>query len=481
MPATGEGDAARTQPAVTDPRPVAPEQRRHPGLPVVVVGAGPVGLAAAAHLLERGASPLVLEAGAMVGASVAQWRHVRLFSPWCYDLDAAAARLLQAAGWTRPPAEELPTGQELLDRYLYPLATLPALAPRIRLGQRVTAIARRGMDKVRTPGRETEPFVVRVQGADGEETEVQARAVIDASGTWNQPNPLGASGLPALGEGAVGDRITGGLPDVLGADRDRFAGRRVLVVGAGHSAATSLLALAELQRQVPVTEVVWAVRAATPRPLVGKGEVDELSARGRLGLELRRLVDAGRIQLVTGFQTVAINQVDGRLELVGQDLDQDPGKRGRIVADLVVNATGFRPDHTIARELRLGLESALESAAALGPLIDPNVHTCGTVPPHGVRALAHPEPGYYIVGMKSYGRAPTFLLATGYEQVRSVVAAVVGDQAAADDVRLTLPTGGGCPAHLPGGGELLKAEPCCGGTPVLSQRPGAQASLTSRG
>jgi NADPH-dependent 2,4-dienoyl-CoA reductase/sulfur reductase-like enzyme len=465
---------------MTDPRQAAPEQRPHPGLPVVVVGAGPIGLAAAAHLLERGQRPLVLEAGAVVGASVAQWRHVRLFSPWCYDLDAAAARLLEAAGWTRPAAEELPTGQELLDRYLHPLARLPALAPHVRLGQRVMAIARRGMDKVRTPGRDAEPFVVRVQAPGGEESEVLARAVIDASGTWTEPNPLGASGLPALGECAVGDGITGGLPDIVGADRDRFAGRRVLVVGAGHSAATSLLALAELQQQVPSTQVVWAVRSATPRPLVGKGEADELPARGQLGLELRRLVDAGRIQLVTGFQIVAVNQVDGRLELVSQGPDQAPDRGQRIVADLVVNATGFRPDHTIARELRLGLEPALESAAALGPLIDPNIHTCGTVPPHGVRELAHPEPGYYIVGMKSYGRAPTFLLATGYEQVRSVAAALVGDQAAADDVRLALPTGGGCPAHLPGG-EQREAEPCCGGTPVRSQPPAAQATPASRG
>jgi thioredoxin reductase len=477
MPVTGEG---RTRPSGTDPGPAAPEQRPRPGLPVVVVGAGPIGLAAAAHLLERGQRPLVLEAAAMVGASVAQWRHVRLFSPWCSDLDAVAARMLQAAGWTRPPAEELPTGQELLDRYLHPLARLPALAPHVRLGQRVTAIARRGMDKLHTPGRDAEPFVVRVQQADGQQTEVQARAVIDASGTWTQPNPLGASGLPALGERAVGDRITGGLPEILGADRDRFAGRRVLVVGAGHSAATSLLALAELQQQVPATEVVWAVRSDRPRPLVGKGQADELPARGQLGLDLRRLVDAGRIQLVTGFRTVAVNRVDGRLELVGQDPDQVPDRGQRIIADRVVNATGFRPDHTIAGELRLGLEPALESPVALGPLIDPNVHTCGTVPPHGVRELAHPEPGYYIVGMKSYGRAPTFLLATGYEQVRSVVAALVGDHAAADQVRLALPTSSGCPAQLPGG-LLLEAERCCGGTPVGSQPPAAQATSTRHG
>jgi hypothetical protein len=441
---------------------------------VIVVGAGPVGLAAACHLLERGLTPLVLEAGARVGANVSEWRHVQLFSPWCYDMDAAAARLLEAAGWTRPPADELPTGQDLLDRYLYPLAALPLLASRVRLEHRVTAIARQGIDKVRTLGREVQPFVVRVRGGDGLEAEVRARAVIDASGTWSQPNPLGASGLPALGELASGNRISGGLPDVLGADRGRFAGRRVLVVGAGHSAATSLLALAELQGQAPSTEVVWAVRAATPRPLVGKGEVDELPARGRLGLDLRRLVDAGRIELVTGFRTAAVNQVNGGLELVGQRPGPDPDVRVRILADRVVNATGFRPDHGVASELRLALDPVLESTAALGPFIDPNVHTCGTVPPHGVRELAHPEPGYYIVGMKSYGRAPTFLLATGYEQVRSVVAAVVGDQAAADDVRLELPSHGGCPAQLPGGEGLLDDKGCCGGTPVVSgPRPAA--------
>jgi len=102
-----------------------------------------------------------------------------------------------------------------------------------------------------------------------------------------------------------------------------------------------------------------------------------------------------------------------------------------VEADQVIAATGFRPDHAIAAELRLALEPALESAAALGPLIDPNVHTCGTVPAHGIAELAHPEPGYVVVGIKSYGRAPTFLLATGYQQVRSVVAALAGDHTSA--------------------------------------------------
>ena len=256
--------------------------------------------------------------------------------------------------------------------------------------------------------------------------------MIDASGTWTQPNPLGASGLPALGEAAAA-RIAYGLPDVTGRDRGRYAGRRTVVVGAGHSAATSLLALAELQQQDPGTQIVWAVRSASPRPLVGKGsaQADELPARGRLATDLAALLDAGRIELVTGLRIHTVEPAVDRVRLVGDQLhhqDLAGAHRVSVEADQVIAATGFRPDHAIAAELRLALEPALESAAALGPLIDPNVHTCGTVPAHGIAELAHPEPGYVVVGIKSYGRAPTFLLATGYQQVRSVAAALAGDR-----------------------------------------------------
>jgi hypothetical protein len=399
-------------------------------LPVVVIGAGPVGLAAAAHLVDRGLEPLVLEAGPRVGANIAQWRHVRLFSPWCLALDPVSVRLLEQAGWTGPDPDALPTGADLLQHYLEPLATLPALAGRIRLNTTVVAVARHDLDKVHTPGRDQLPFLVRV--GHGRLQDLQAWAVIDASGTWTQPNPLGASGLPALGEPEVTARIVYGLPDVLGRDRGRYAGRRTVVVGAGHSAATSLLALAELQQQAPGTEIVWAVRSATPRPLVGKGsaDADELPARGRLATDLAALVVEGRIQIISGFRITEVALAGDRIGLVGDRFLGDhlvQAHRLVVEADEVIAATGFRPDHAIAAELRLGLEPALESPTALGPLIDPNVHTCGTVPAHGMAELAHPEPGYVIVGMKSYGRAPTFLLATGYHQVHSVVAALAGD------------------------------------------------------
>jgi hypothetical protein len=277
-------------------------------------------------------------------------------------------------------------------------------------------------------------LLVRVRDGQGQLHDLQARAVVDASGTWTQPNPLGASGLPALGEADAVSQVVYGLPDIAGRDRDRYADRRVVVVGAGHSAATSLLALAALQQQAPATEIAWAVRSATPRPLVGKGsaETDELPARGRLATDLADLVDAGRIELISGFRIHAVERTGNQVWLSGDQWRGDDLadiRSLRVMAHQVIAATGFRPDHSIAAELRLALEPALESAAALGPLIDPNVHTCGTVPAHGMAELAHPEPGYVVVGMKSYGRAPTFLLATGYQQVRSVVATLAGDQA----------------------------------------------------
>jgi len=399
--------------------------------PVVVIGAGPVGLAAAAHLAGRGLPFTVLEAGAGPAAAVRAWGHVRLFSPWRFDVDAAARRLLTDAGWVEPDPDRLPTGAELADDYLRPLADLPALKAHIRYGARVAAVSRLGLDRVRTAGRADAPFVARLATGD----DVLARAVVDASGTWTTPNVLGGSGLPAHGEPE--SSVEPALPDVLGTDRDRFAGVRTLVVGAGHSAANTLLSLVELARQAPGTSVVWAIRSAGSARAYGGGAADALPARGALGTRLRGHVDAGDIELVAGFSTGSLRPTgDGRVAV-------SDGVR-TITVDRVVGATGFRPDHSVTAELRLDLDPILGSTRALAPLIDPNRHSCGTVPPHGVDELAHPEPGFYAVGAKSYGRAPTFLMATGYEQARSVVAALAGDWAAARDVQLDLPETGVC-------------------------------------
>ncbi|MFI2649160.1 FAD-dependent oxidoreductase [Micromonospora fulviviridis] len=425
-------------------------------LPVAVIGAGPVGLAAAAHLHERGLPFVVLEAGDTAGAAVREWGHVRLFSPWRYDIDAAARRLLDGTGWVSPDLDALPTGAELAADYLQPLAALPALKPHLRYRARVEAVSRLGLDRLRTAGRDQTPFLIRL--TDGRE--ILARAVIDASGTWGTPNVLGSSGLPARGEQAVTAFLEHALPDVLGADRDRFAGRHTLVVGAGHSAANTLLSLAELAAAEPGTEVTWAIRSASPARTYGGGDADALPARGALGSRLREHVDAGRIRLLTGFSVHALAPVDGRVAAVVRHAD---GGEESVTADRIVAATGFRPDHSIAAELRLDLDPVMGATRALAPLIDPNEHSCGTVPPHGVDELAHPEVGYYAVGMKSYGRAPTFLMATGYEQVRSVVAALAGDWEAARDVQLELPETGVCNSNP---ADPAAGDSCCGPAPA---------------
>ncbi|MCZ2820120.1 FAD-dependent oxidoreductase [Modestobacter sp. VKM Ac-2977] len=414
-------------------------------LPVVVIGAGPVGLAAAAHLLERGLEPLVLEAGDQPGSAVRAWGHVRLFSPWEYDVDDAAVRLLEQTGWESPDRDALPTGAELADRYLAPLAATPQLAGRIRTGTRAVAVSRAGVDKTRSVGREGRAYLVRTV-VDGRVQDLTARAVIDASGTWGQRNPLGDAGLPAIGEERAGDWLAGPLPDVLGRDRARFAGKHTLVVGMGHSAANTLLALVELQRSEPGTQISWAIRGRSPARLYGGGDSDGLPARGLLGSTLKAAVRAGHVEL---HREVTLTEVaptgDGRLRVTGTARDGAPLD---LQVDALAAATGFRPDLDLLREVRLSLDPGVEAPVQLAPLIDPDFHSCGTVPPHGHRELAHPDEGFYLVGMKSYGRAPTFLLATGYEQVRSIAAALAGDLEAADRVQLRLPSTGVCSTDL---------------------------------
>ncbi|MEU8619432.1 FAD-dependent oxidoreductase [Streptomyces sp. NPDC048623] len=439
-------------------------------LPVLVIGAGPAGLAAAAHLVERGLEPLVLEAGPVAGAAVREWAHVRLFSTWGEITDQAAEKLLAPTGWVKPDAKTYPTGGDWAERYLQPLADV--LGDKVRFGARVTGVSRAGRDRIVDADRETQPFVVHVTHADGREERILARAVIDASGTWLTPSPAGASGLPALGEKAAADRVTYRVPDLTDpAVRARFAGRRTAVIGSGASAFNALTSLADLARSEDGegTKTVWILRRGISGSTFGGGAADQLPARGALGLAAKAAVDEGHADAVTGFRTEAIERDgDARLVLVAED-----GRRLDPVDEVIV-LTGFRPDLSFLDELRLGLDERLQAPVALAPLIDPNQHSCGTVYPHGVNELSHPEQGIYLVGMKSYGRAPTFLALTGYEQVRSVVAAIAGDHEAAERVELILPETGVC------GGSGLFDQPdtdnhsaaaggCCAPAPALIQ------------
>ncbi|MGB9034569.1 MAG: FAD-dependent oxidoreductase [Paeniglutamicibacter sp.] len=442
--------------------------------PIIVIGAGPIGLAAAAHLLERGQDVRVLEAGSGAGAAIRSWGHIRLFSTWRWNIDAAARRLLEtptngyAGGWEAPRETRLPTGSEMVAEYLEPLAAHPAMAPRISYGHRVTRVTRvqpdgNSVDKARSQDRAESAFLLRTATARGL-VDIQARAVIDASGTWGTPNPVGRCGIEAIGEAdarAMGI-VTSPLPDPLGAGREHFAGKTVLVLGAGHSAANTLISLGRLRQHHPDTRILWGLRgAANPIRLYGGGPADQLPARGQLGTSLRRFVENGDITIVENLAVTTLER--------GEKLGVVLADGRRLEVDLLVPATGFRPELGMLSELRLDMDQVVEAPRQLGPLIDPEFHSCGTVSAHGASVLAHPETDFYIAGMKSYGRAPTFLLATGYEQVRSIAAALAGDRAAAQAVELELPDTGVCSTDLAGSCDAPAAgapEPvagsCCG-------------------
>jgi thioredoxin reductase len=419
-------------------------------LPVVIIGAGPVGLAAAAQALARGLDPVVFEAGPSAGAGIRRWAHVRMFSPWKFNVDAVAASLLERRGWVRPEGESFPTGRDLVERYLEPLAGSPELASRVHVNSRVVAVSRQDHDLMKDAGREAAPFLVRVLDAGGEH-DVLAQAVIDASGTLDTPGRLGASGIAALGERAAAEHIFYGIPDVLGVHRRRYEGKRVLVVGSGHSALNALLDLAQLAEAAAATRIIWAIRRSSLGSLLGGARNDQLEERGKLGTRVRGLLDSGRLTLVTGFRLDALTQAADGLVASASTRRLDP-------VDEVIGATGFRPDWSILSELRLDLDAAVQSPRVLAPLIDPNLHSCGTVRPHGAEELKHPEANLYAIGMKSYGRAPTFLVLTGYEQARSVVAAIAGDWEAARRVELVLPETGVCSTD---GGHEDSASACC--------------------
>ena len=428
-------------------------------LPVAIIGGGPIGLAAAAQMTQRGEPFVLFESEEGVASNVRSRAHVRVFSPWRYNMDQAAQELLKASGWQTPDLEALPTGQELIDQYLEPLANLPEFKSRIHFGARVISVGRKGLDKVITQDRDSLPFVLQVE-VGGKIEFFEARAAIDASGTWANPNPIGSGGIPAPGETEAQEHIFYGIPHVLGRHKGRYAGKRILVVGSGHSAINVLLELIELSDENPETEIVWTLRKKQMQSVYGGESADSLPARGALGSRIRATVEAGRLEVIAPFHISSIIANGESLDVAGK-LDSRQFTLTNV--DEIIANTGSRPDTSISREVRVAFDPVLESVPALAPLIDPNIHSCGTVRPHGESELRQPEKDYYVVGVKSYGRAPTFLMATGHEQARSIAAALTGDWDAADRVELTLPNTGVCSIDLSsiGGGAA-----CCGAPEV---------------
>ncbi|NYG57829.1 hypothetical protein BJ980_000752 [Nocardioides daedukensis] len=411
-------------------------------LPVIIIGAGPIGLAAAANAAERDMDFTVVEAGADAGAAVGQWGHVRLFSSWLELVDPAARRLLEAAGdWTAPDDDAYPTGAEWRAAYLEPLADLldSSAHGSVRYNTQVTGVSRAGRDLLVDSGRDNDPFAVHVIGPEGHER-LLGSAVVDASGTWTSPNPLGADGYPARGEREHADRITYGIPDFTDATvAARYAGKHVAVAGKGASAQGVLIGLAQIARRDPDTHVSWLLRRPSVGDAFGGGDNDQLEQRGKLGQDAKAAATSGLVTNVTQFRTESvIAERDGRLTLGSIDGQQVAG------VDEIIVVTGFRPDFGFLSEVRLDLDPALESARFLAELVHPDHHSCGDVPGHGYKELAQPEEGFYVVGMKSYGRAPSFLAMTGFEQVRSVIAALAGDLDSAGRVELQLPDTGVC-------------------------------------
>lgn len=426
-------------------------------LPVAVIGAGPVGLAAAAHLIAQGKTPLILEAGESVGASILKWGHVKLFTPWRYATDSASRLLLEDQGWERPNEDSYPTGQDLVEKYLKPLSEHPQIEPHLHLGAKVVRIARMGLDKMKTSGREAAPFVIITRSERGEERQYLASAVIDASGTYQTPNPLGGNGIPAMGEEKLVDRFFYGIPDIGGKDYERYMNKTVLVAGSGASAFNVLIDLVQILDRAPQTRIIWLIRRGVTTKLFGGGDSDQLPERGALGRRVRELVEAGIIRVEPQVRVSEVQDVDGKLIVCGD------GDRVIGPVDEIVVTTGFRPELGMLSELRLSLDSSVDSPTKLAPMIDPNVHSCGSVPPHGAEELKHPEADFYIAGSKSYGRAPTFLLLTGYEQVRSIAAAIAGDWESARRVELVLPQTGVCSTDPD---DPILSSSCCG-TPAV--------------
>lgn len=426
-------------------------------LPVAIIGAGPVGLATAAQLRVRNQSFILFEAGDFVASNIVTWEHVRLFSPWRYNIDKAARQLLNETDWQSPSDDELPTGKELVDHYLKPLSELATIKPHIVLNAKVISVGRKNMDKTKSHGRDVVPFVVQVQRKSGIEQH-EVKAVIDASGTWSAPNPIGSGGTYAVGEMEQRDKIFYGIPDILERLSSRYGNKNVLVVGGGHSAIQVILELAKLKGKFPNTEIHWVFRKKRVADVYGRQENDALQARGMLGSKVAALVNNGTVNVYSPFLIQEIINDQNTLTIVGAQEDRQYALPG---IDEIISNTGSRPDFSFLKEVRLHTDPSIESAAEIAPLIDPNIHSCGTVRPHGEKDLRHHDKNFYIVGSKSYGRAPTFLLATGYEQVRSIVAALDGDFESARSVELDLPETGVCSVEAAG-------SPCCG-TPVPNE------------
>ncbi len=389
------------------------ERRRR----LAVLGAGPVGLDAALAAAGRGWDLTLYEAGERPAACVRAWGHVRLFSPWSMNASARMRQALEAAGARVPDGEDHPTGHELCDRVLDPVAALPAVEPALRLGHRVEAVGREGLLKNEEIGgadRTGRAFRMLVRGPEGTERVEHADAVLDCTGTYTHPNALGDGGIPAPGETALGDQIVRRIPDVA-ADPKPWAGKTIFLVGAGHSAQTAARDLARLAESERGTRVVWALRTREPAWVI---EDDPLPARAVLAEEAERLARGGHgaIEPRLGVVVEELGELRDRVRVTLRTAD---GGRDEVDVDRVLALTGSVGDDRLYRQLQvhecyatgapMKLSAALLGAGGGGD--------CLAQTGFGPETLTNPEPRFFILGAKSYGRNSAFLMRTGWEQV----------------------------------------------------------------
>ncbi len=395
---------------------------------VAILGAGPVGLEAALYAASLG-MPVVVYERDRVGAHVQQWGHVRLFSPFGMNHTPLGRNALRAENpqHALPGDKDCLTGREHLSVYLEPLARSSLLRDKLRLGEEVLHIGRRGFLKGDAPGdprRAQQPFLLVVRDSSGRERVDEADVVLDCTGTYGRHRWMGEGGVPAPGEKACAAHIAYGLEDVLGERRGVYAGRNVLVVGSGYSAATTVCNLATLAEQEPATWVNWVARGSGSQP-IRRIMNDPLPERARLAMQANRLATRPEGNVEFHNQTVveAVEPLHGGLRVMARS----GGRRVNWDVERIVANVGYTPDGDLYRELQVH-----ECYATLGPmalaaaLLKQGASDCLAIGPQGANALRTPEPNFYVLGAKSYGRNAQFLLRNGFEQVREVFTLIAG-------------------------------------------------------
>lgn len=391
--------------------------------PIAILGAGPTGLEAALAAAECGVPFVVFEAADGVAGHVRDWSHVELFSPWAYNISPRARRALAGAGIELPDPSDptCPSGAELLDRVLAPIGALPSIRPHLHCGVRVLSVGREGLlkhEEISSVIRGQRPFRLLLSDSSGREWVENAGAVLDCTGSYSRPNAMGDGGIAAPGERALSDEIQRSIPD-LDAEAGEWAGRTILVVGAGHSALTAVSDLARLAETAPGTSILWALRRENPRWHVDPD--DPLPGRSRLAARAHELLagDSPAVLVISGVVVDSLARDAARLAV---GLRRTDGTVETVHVDKILSLTGAVGDHELYRQLQVH-----ECYATLGPmklaaalLASQGSNDCLDQKSQGAATLLNPEPGFFILGAKSYGRNSSFLMRLGWEQVDEV-------------------------------------------------------------